>query len=216
MFASLTVACSSATQSVTSAPVQNGPGKQLSGSKADLSWVQRLRGTHRMVFDSPEIGGALALNHVYLYMRDYQDTFGVAAGSVQPVLVLRHNAAALVLNDSVWGRFSFGYELGLKDPTTGKATRRNPVYSFSDSDEYRLLPAVASLESLVSAGTIVLACGVALEGLADKLASSGAGTSAGLAQEFRDALVPGAFWMPSGIFAIARATEAGCNYVRST
>ena len=70
-----------------------------------------------------------------------------------------------------------------------------------------------SLGSLQAGGAIILVCDFALTNLSRRLAPK-VGVSPELVHEtLRGQLVPGAYAMPSGIFGLARAQNAGCALV---
>ena len=82
-------------------------------------------------------------------------------------------------------------------------------------DRHSMLWADGGLDTLVSRGAIVLACGLALN-RAYAMARKAEGLDAAGARALvRANLLPGTYVMPSGIFAVARAQEAGCNFLRA-
>jgi len=71
-----------------------------------------------------------------------------------------------------------------------------------------------SLADLVQRGSIALVCDFALGHLARRLATKAKRDQATVHNELRAGLVPGSYLMPSGIFGLAKAQNAGCAYVR--
>ncbi|HEX6965296.1 MAG TPA: hypothetical protein VF166_05820, partial [Gemmatimonadaceae bacterium] len=81
----------------------------------------------------------------------------------------------------------------------------------SAADDVSQIP---TIEDLVSRGAIVLVCDFALGHLSKRLAARTGQSADAVHQELRSAFVPGAYAVPSGIFGLARAQNAGCAYVR--
>jgi len=182
----------------------------------DMSWVTRLRGDHRIVLDAPAIDGGLTFGHAWLCYRDVQDVYQAEGAGANVVVVIRHQAIPMGLNDSVWDKYELGKQYSMKDPTTGVASRRNPFWHLSESDSYRQLTPAASMEALAARGTIFLVCDFALSGLAKSVAQSRGTPEAETIRDFETGLVPGGILMPSGVFAVSAAVRAGCSYIRST
>ena len=182
----------------------------------DDAWVARLTGKHKQVFDAPEIADATVLHQARMFMRGYADVFGAKDADTNAVLVIRHMAVPMVVNDELWNTHELGKRYKLKDPTTGKPARRNPFIKVQKDDRFALVWPDGGLDTLISRGAVVLACHLALSGLASQLAKKEGLTSAEMRKKVMASLVPGTIVLPSGIYAVARAQEAGCNYIRAT
>ncbi|MEJ7813357.1 MAG: hypothetical protein WKG32_23315 [Gemmatimonadaceae bacterium] len=195
------------------------PGPVPSGAPRgpwDVTWADRLTAKHKQVFDAPEIAEGTALHQARTFMRGYADVYGENDSDMNAVLVFRHAGLPVVLGDPVWERYELGKALKLKDPTTGKPARRNPFTNVKASDKHSIVWPDGGLDTLIGRGATVLACNLALMGFAGRLATKWKVKSADVQKELRESLVPGVIVMPSGIFAVARAQEAGCNYIRAT
>jgi hypothetical protein len=203
-----------------------GAGARPASDAYDMSWVERVKGAHRQVFDAPEIAGGTILHQARVWMSGFAEVYGAKDADMSPVLVIRHAAIPMVLNDAMWERLNVAKELAeaeenkvvLKDPATGELPRRNPFLNANakPGDRHSTLWADGGLDTLVSRGAIVLACGLALN-RAYAMARKAEGLSAADARTLVQAnLLPGVYVMPSGIFAVTRAQEAGCQYIRAT
>jgi hypothetical protein len=177
--------------------------------------VDRLTAKHKAVFDSAEIMDGLALFHARQYMKGYRDVYDIGDGDVQAVVVMRHEAAPMAFGDALWAKYKLGALLKLKDPTTGKPALRNPFYRVSKEDKDPYVSADGSLDALHSRGAVLLACNQAAMGFAHYIAARTKSDPEALKAEVRAGLVPGAILMPTGIFAVLRAQEAGCVYFKS-
>jgi hypothetical protein len=223
----LLAACASAPQAVAAAPAPAPtPGPLATGVAAtdapraprkwDVGWTERITGAHKQVFDAPEISDGTVLHQARTWMRGYADVYGTKDGDMSAVMVLRHEAIPIVLGDEAWDRFELGKELKLKDPTTGKPARRNPFINAKSGDKYALIWTDGGLDTLISRGAIALACNLALGGFVGERAQKTKMDREVVRKIVFDGLVKGVIVQPSGIFAVTRAQEAGCNYIRAT
>lgn len=180
----------------------------------DMSWQQKL-GKYRTAYDAPEVQDGAALWFANAAMNGYKAAMQVPDGEFTPVLVLRHAAAIMVLNDAMWARLDAGTELKLKDPTTGEPAKRNPFIKWAQGDKHSLVSRTVALDALQERGAIVLTCNNALLGISARLR----GKEPSLTREqavaaVREAVLPGVYVMPNGIFACSAAQDAGCHYMR--
>ncbi|HET7622980.1 MAG TPA: hypothetical protein VFK39_13835 [Gemmatimonadaceae bacterium] len=178
----------------------------------DMSWVEKISGAARAVFDVPTPGEGEGVWRAGLWREDYQKVYGSKQGELTAVLVIRHEAIPLIMDNDYWKRFEVGKKLGIKDHDSKKWAVANPVSSSHDgapkkSDSY-------TIESFLANGGIVLGCHLAFSGRvvsdyarAEKLSREDAEASA------REHILPGVILQPSGIFAALRAQQAGCAYV---
>lgn len=183
----------------------------------DLSWVDRITAQHRQVFDSPAISDGAALDKAALYLAGYHEVYGTRDADVNAVIVVRHRAIPIVLADSVWARYDFvGQTTNLEDPTTGGRARRNPFLNARPNDQCAVVSPDGALDTLIQRGVIVLACSLALGGFAQRIADHAKQPVDAVHDFLKRSLVPGVTLMPSGVFAVARAQEAGCHYLAAS
>lgn len=180
----------------------------------DLSWVDRLSGaTNRGVFDwstletPPE---AAALDRAARYLDGCVDAYGDAS-SARAVIVIRHLATSAALSDAAWNKYGIGAVEKVTDPMTGQPAMRNPFWSSTSTGADQS----PTLHDLVQRGAIILACNVALTHLASRVARQRGEDPASVQRAFRASLIPTAIAVPSGIFGLVRAQNAGCGLVPS-
>ncbi|HET9012006.1 MAG TPA: hypothetical protein VFN38_09350 [Gemmatimonadaceae bacterium] len=187
----------------------------------DLSWIDRLAGaTDRAVFDWPDVGDPsdpTVLEIAERYLDGCTAVYGSRRHETRVILNIRHRAVPAALDDAAWERFALGAEYGVKDPASGKPAVRNPFWRHAASavaaaPEPYVLP---TIEALLQRGAIVLVCDFALSHLASRLASRANRSADDVHRELRGAFVPGSYAVPSGIFGLARAQNAGCAYMRA-
>lgn len=180
----------------------------------DISWVDRIQAKHRAVFDSPEISEGMGLYRALIWRKQFKEVYGTAANEMNPVVVIRHSAIPLVMNDAYWARFQVGKDVKMKDPKTKKWYLRNPVRVTDPGTPPEW--ADFSLEGLMGSGGTVLACNLAFQEVIyrfrqeDKLSRPDAEKAA------KEHLIPGVILQPSGVFAVLRAQQAGCGYIMAS
>src|SRR5579871_920137 len=94
--------------------------------KFDVSWAEKVQGKFRAVFDSPELSEGAARFRAMVWCDEYKSVYGTARSEMSPVLVVRHEAIHLAMNDTYWQRFKIGKEVKLKTPEGKKWAEANP------------------------------------------------------------------------------------------
>jgi hypothetical protein len=177
----------------------------------DMAWVDRITGKYRAVFDSPELSEGAALWRALMWRKQYKEVYGTDQTEMTPVLVIRHGAIAMAMDDGYWEQFRIGKEEQVRNYKTKKWEVVNPFRT--SPPEAPAEYAADSLEGLMGSGGIVLACNLAFQQVvwkyrhAEKLSRDAATARA------RKHLIPGIILQPSGVFATLRAQEAGCGYI---
>jgi intracellular sulfur oxidation DsrE/DsrF family protein len=167
-------------------------------------WPGKLKGRHRQVVDAYDISGGFPLGFAYTFVAT-----SAPPGSATSVVILRHAAFPIALNSEMWRKYKIVESLKIVDPETNAPAVKNP---FLHPKPGVLMVDDMAVDRLLEKGTIFGACNVALTGLSKKLASN-AGVSAGdAAKEWTANVVPGITIVPSGVWGLNRAQEAGCTY----
>jgi intracellular sulfur oxidation DsrE/DsrF family protein len=166
------------------------------------AWFGKIKGKHRMVFDAPEPNNGF----VGIWPRVYLNTMEANyPGPATAVVILRHEAIPLAMNDALWAKYSLGENFGVKDGAV--PATRNPYATITGLP----IPGLGIVE-LLKSGVLVGACDVALT-----VYSSGVAKKMGLAaeavkKEWVAGLFPGIQVVPSGVLGVARSQELGCAY----
>ena len=142
------------------------------------------------------------------WLRDYKDVYKTEA-DMAAVMVIRHSAMPIILGDDIWSQLQLGMETKMKDRATGADLLANPFINKKPDD-------AAAIDAAIRRGVIVLGCNMALGNYVTKLSASEKISQDDARAKIMASLVPGVILMPSGIFAVARAQEAGCHYMRSS
>lgn len=179
--------------------------------KWDTSWLDQLgKAQYRVVFDATNISDGFALDLTSTFLDHYHEVHGTTDSQLRAVIVMRQLGTPLALNDVIWDKFGLGEELKINDRITHQPARRNPFLKASSttgSDD-------SSLETLRARGTIFLLCNIAMNNWSSRHAEMTKRTVDEVREEVRANLVPGVIVVPSGIFALIRAQNAGCAYMR--
>lgn len=194
--------------------------------KWDLSWVERLGSTtDRAVFDWPNItdpADPIVLEVADRYLDNCEAVYGPRKDGARVVLNIRSKAVPAALIDAAWERYALGVAYNIKDPVTQQPAIRNPFWSRSPGlstapaaapSTDPPVPAPPTIGRLVQRGAIVLVCDFALGHLAKRVAAKSGTDPDAVHRELRGEFIPGAFAVPSGIFGLVRAQNAGCAYV---
>jgi intracellular sulfur oxidation DsrE/DsrF family protein len=176
----------------------------------DMSWVSRVNRPHRVVFDVTKTSDGDALWQATSWMQGYAEAEGATDADLNAVLVFRHAAVTMVLNDEMWARL--GVSSGRTDSASSTAPKRNPYLG-----EVNPAPAAPGTHSpmtvrkLMARGVIMLACNNALNGQAYTLKQKENISETEAQAQLRASVADGVYIMPNGIFSVARAQEAGCS-----
>lgn len=182
----------------------------------DLSWVNKLKGKkHKVVADCvfPESGYGVWRAH--MWGDQYQTVLKVPKADTQTVLVIRHDAVVLGLKQEMWDRYEIGKEAKVTHPITQQGTMRNPAL-MGASDGVPDVMATWNLPSLMANGGIVLACNVALHFWSMNIAKKDGVSEEEAYKRAVAGLQPGVLLQPSGVFAVVKAQEEGCTYLRAS
>ena len=199
----------------TAAAVETGASRAPS-APWDLSWIPRLASaTDKAIFDWPSLGDPadpILLELAARYLENCASAYGSQRYEVRIVVNIRTQAVPAALTDDMWSRLHLGAEYGVKDPNTSQPAELNPFMHRAPSPAAGIeLPTLADM---LNSGAIVLVCDFALTNLSKRLAAKSGMTPDAVHSALRAGLVPGAFAVPSGIFGLARAQNAGCALVR--
>ena len=218
--ASATAAASQTPKPVAAAPQPEGPpaAMPVAPKTWDASWMNRITAKHKAVFDSPEIEDGTALYHAMSYLGNVKNVFGTGDSDASVVVVLRHAAVPMLYNDAIWTKYDIGAQTKTLDQKTKQPVTRNIYYQRLDKDGK---PASdekpsATIKSLTNRGVIFIGCDLATRGFSYRIAAKTKQAQSAVYEEIRQNLLPGAILMPTGVFGMLLAQEAGCSFMRAT
>lgn len=197
-------------------PPGGGAPRASQGAEWDLTWVERITGTHRCVFDCTEIEDGAGVLRAMIWTAQYAETLRARPEEMTAVVVIRHAAIPLAMSQAYWDRYEIGKAKGVKNPLTEQPTTRNPILLSAERGE--LPPAYASLnlDGLLAARGIALACNLAFAECVRTVAKADGVDQAEARTRALGMLLPGVILQPSGVFASVRAQQAGCVYLKAS
>ena len=167
-------------------------------------WPGALKGRHRQVVDGYEVNGGGPLAFAYTFM-----VTNPAPGAASAVVVLRHGAFPIALNNAMWEKYKIGQAFNIIDPETKAPAVKNP---FLNPKPGVLLVDDMAIDRLVASGAVFGACNIALLVMSKRLASNAGVSPEEAAKEWAANIVPGVTVIPSGTWGVNRAQEGGCTY----
>ena len=180
------------------------------GPEWDETWMTRIKGKHRQLFDGMTVNNGFGLVMTRIWYMTNNQAYKLTEKELSGVVVVRHEAIVIAMNDSIWSKYKLGEAFNVTDPTTSKPAERN---IFATTAGFWAPPfAQASVEALKASGVIMCACNMALMHYAEQTGGKvGIAKDAAIA-EWKANLLPGMTLVPSGVLAVGRAQEHGCVY----
>jgi hypothetical protein len=181
----------------------------------DVSWAQRLKGRHKAVFDCTEPDGGSGAWRMNMWTGQVAQVLKAKPSDISGVIVLRHSAIVLAMQQAFWDKYGLGKTSDMKHPVTGEPTDKNPLL-LGEKDGLPAPLAMASLPKQIARGVTVLACNMALGEMVETVQKADGVDEAEARKRAVAGLVPGIILQPSGVFGVVLAQEAGCVYVKAS
>ena len=172
------------------------------------SWLGKIKGTHRQVFDAPGLNGGMPFAWSRVFLMTNKQT-GVADDDMTAVVILRHDAIPLALGNPSWEEYKLGEFFHVEDAKTKAPAVRNPYYQPAAGE--LLLPDM-SIDELTKSGVLFGACDMALTVYSKFKADAIGKDPEQVKADWVANLLPGMQVVPSGVLAVNRAQEHGCTY----
>jgi hypothetical protein len=172
-------------------------------------WPGPLKGRHRQLVDAYEINGGAPLAFAYTFLATNEPPTANLV-SATAVIVLRHNAFPIALGNEMWRKYRIGEAFNILDPETKAPAIKNP-FLHPKSGGVLAVDGMA-IDLLLANGTVFGACHVALLGQSKMLAGNADVSVEDAAKEWATNVIPGITIIPSGVWGVNRAQEAGCTY----
>jgi intracellular sulfur oxidation DsrE/DsrF family protein len=172
-------------------------------------WLDRIRGQYRQVYDMPEANNGAALIWSHVYLLTGAQGYGVGESELGVVVVLRHNAIPIALNDAAWAKYNLGEFFKINDPATKAPATRNPFAHIKPGD----LPLPeAALDKLVARGVMFGACNMAITYRSAAVAKLMGLRPEDVKKDWVDNVLAGVQVVPSGVVAVNGAQTRDCSY----
>ncbi len=174
----------------------------------DESWLRRLNGRHKQLFDTPRISDGRALIHIRNYMDAYRDAYGLRDAEISSLLVLYARAVPLAFSDEAWAAYDLGKMADVNDgdQPARRNLYRNPAPGF-------MIPPDSGVDALMRRGVVVVLCNNSFGRWVRDISSAGHGSADEVRAKMLGWLIPGITLVPAAVTAINRAQEAGCTYL---
>ena len=192
------------------------PALTAAPEKWDVSWTGRLTGKYKAIFDVPEIDSGYGVWRASIWGKQYMETLGAAAKDLSPVLVLRHNAIFLAMQQSFWDKYGIGAEKKAMHPLTEQPTDKNPALLSSERQDLPPELDGVALDQYIKRGNVALGCNLAFDEVVGVVQKKDNVSPEEARKQAIASLVPGVILQPSGVFAALHAQDVGCKYLRAS
>jgi len=169
------------------------------------AWLNKITGKHKMLFDAPEVNSGMPVVWPRVWLNGNNENYGTKDTDNSAVIVLRHAAIPIAMQDAVWAKYKLGEMFNIKD---GDAAATRNVFA---KQMPLPLPGTGT-EQLLASGAQVGVCNVAMTIYSGVAAKKMGMDPAAVKAEWVAGLIPGVQVVPSGVLAVARAQEKGCSY----
>ena len=168
-------------------------------------WLNKITGKHKMLFDAPEINGGMPVIWPRVWLNGNNENYGTKDMDNSAVIVLRHSAIPIAMQDALWEKYKLGEVFNVKNGDV-------PATKNGFADVMPLPLPGTGLKALLASGAQVGCCNVALTVYSGMVAQKMGLDAAAVKADWVAGLIPGVQVVPSGVLAVARAQEKGCVY----
>lgn len=180
-------------------------GPATGADPAFETWLNRITGKHKMVFDAPEVNSGMPVIWPRVWLNGNNENYGTKDTDNSGVVILRHAAIPLAMKDELWAKYKLGEAFQIKD---GEAAATKNIFA-----KVMPLPLPGTgVEALLASGVMFGVCNVALTVYSGMVAQKMGMDGAAVKADWVAGLLPGTQVVPSGVLAVARAQEKGCGY----
>ena len=172
------------------------------------AWLDKINGKHKQVFDATSWNNGMPMAWARVFLMSNGDA-GVAATDVSAVIILRHEAIPLAMEDKLWVKYKFGEAFKINDSGTKAPAVRNGFWQPKEGE--LPLPGM-SIDQLQKDGVMFGVCNMALTFYSMKFGKDMNMEAADVKKDWVAGLLPGIQIVPSGVYAVNRTQEKGCTY----
>ena len=185
--------------------------RRTAATPAGDEWLDKLKGSHRELFDAPAPNGGIPLVHLMNFYDTYNKAYNVKDSDVNGIVTFYGLTVFHGLNDAMWTKYRLGEFLETLGEKTNKATL-NP---------WRTAPVAlgmtlpqASIESMQKRGATFIICNNALTIFSGMLAQSRGLNADSVYTDMKANILPGVNLIPGMVVAIEQAHTANLSYHR--
>jgi hypothetical protein len=172
----------------------------------DFTWMDRLTGKHRQVFDLGSLDTGLGV--VRNWYDAYETVFKLTHPEVNAVLGIARATFPYNAGDDLYRKYPIGEQWQVKDPATGQWAARNIFLEGGASPAER----ESKVRPLQARGAIMWMCNNALQRVASRLADAVGRPVPEVYTELRGGLNPGVILVPAHTMLLGLCQERGCSY----
>jgi hypothetical protein len=181
---------------------------ELSNAPWDLSWLDRLAGKHRQVFEVGKLEDVPGPLHIVAnYLDTWRDVYHLEFPDVNTVVSIAGSGFPINASDAIWSKYKLADKWRLTDGAGKEGATHNVFLDAPASDAKR-----ASVKGLQSRGTIFCQCNKALEAIAREFAVATHEKFDKVYEELVAGLNPGVRLVPANTMLVGLAQEHGCAY----
>lgn len=196
--------------------------KKMAAGTGPDQWFKQIKGSHRVVYDAPRPHDIFPFAWPRVFLTSNQAT-GTPETDCGVVVVLRHNAIGYAFKDPIWAKYNLAEAFKAQDhgpafkaADAAVATKtRNPFWNTNPGDF--MVPGIGAvsigIKDLQASGVMFCVCNAAITVNATAIASRMNMKPEDVLNEWRQELIPGIEVVPSGVWALGRAQENGCQYI---
>lgn len=179
----------------------------LTSAPAGDEWLSKVKGKYRQVFDATSPNEGFPPVFALTFINTTKDAQKLTTDDVSAVVVFRHFAMPMLLNDKIWAKYKIGELINVKDPKTNAPATRNIFRA-----EMPLNPGLTYEQVIATRPVVFAACNMALTVFSGMAAPKAGVTADAAKKEWTANLVAGVALVPSGVYAVNRAQQTGCTY----
>ena len=167
------------------------------------AWFGKITGKHRIVFDAAGVNNGMGVIWPKIYLMTMDGTYPGEAATA--VVIARHEGLPLALGDAIWAKYPIGDMFNIK--AGDQKLDHNPYATITGLP----IPGLGTAE-LLKGGVLVGACAMAIKVYSGAAAKKMNMDPAAVEKEWTDGVLPGVQVVPSGVMAVGRTQELGCQY----
>jgi hypothetical protein len=176
------------------------------GGGWDMSWLDRLTGKHRQVFD---FTNPMMLQVMRNWLDAHELVYNLKHPDVSAVVGIGSPSFPVNATDAMYQKYPIGTEWKITDPSTGKPAMRNIFIDGTGTPDER----ENSVRALQRRGAIFWQCNNALKRVATQLATAVNRPQPEVYADLRaNGLNPGVILVPAHTMLIGLCQERGCAY----
>lgn len=172
----------------------------------DMSWLDRLTGKHKQVFDFSNL--EIGLRVVSNWLNAHEEVYGLRAPDVNAVVGIGGRTFPVNASDALYTKYPIGELWKVTDPATGKPALRNIFLEGGDNPR----DVAAKVRPLQARGVIFWQCNNALHGVSAQIAEAVKAPEPEVYQTLKAGLNPGVILVPAHTMLIGLCQERGCAY----